>query len=531
MNVFYEEKGAFKVGAILSNNMTSLQVEAPHGKRSKIKISSILLRFDEPLISVFMDCAKKLADDIDINFLWDCCNCDIEFNSNYLATEYFGQPPSPTEAAAVLIKLHSAPMYFYKKGKGCYKSAPPLALKAALISQEKKQHQAEQQSRYAKCLETFILPEEFRPLLPELLYKPDKSSVEWKALNAACNATKLSLLSLLDKCGAIPSSHDYHLHRFQMDYFPNDIEFNIPDDNDKKIGSINDLPIADVIAFSIDDADTTEIDDAFSVTPLSLGNFRIGIHIAAPSLGIIAESPLDKMAAQRLSTVYFPGNKITMLPESVIHQYTLGEKRLCSTVSMYLEVADDFTVTSISSRIEQVRIAANLRRDTLEKDFNEKTLARNAINCTFGHELKLLWNFACKMEFSRGKANDSNNERIDYGFSVEDGNVTIKERRRDSPIDKLVSELMIFVNAEWGKQLANGGVTGIYRSQSGGKVRMSTSPAPHQGLGVSQYAWCSSPMRRYVDLINQRQLISLLRGSPQRIQQSTNIYQEFRRSL
>jgi len=304
-----------------------------------------------------------------------------------------------------------------------------------------------------------------------------------------------------------------------MDYFPNDMEFNIPEDNDKKLSDISDLPISDVVAFSIDDADTTEIDDAFSVTPLSLGSFRIGIHIAAPSLGIIAESPLDKMVAQRLSTVYFPGNKITMLPESVIHQYTLGEKRLCSTVSMYLEVADDFTVTSISSRIEQVRIAANLRRDTLEKDFNEKTLARNDINCTFGQELKLLWDFACKMEFSRGKANDSNNERIDYGFSVENGNVTIKERRRDSPIDKLVSELMIFVNTEWGKQLANGGVAGIYRNQSGGKVRMSTSPAPHQGLGVSQYAWCSSPMRRYVDLINQRQLISLLRG-----QQFTNIY-------
>ena len=512
MNVFYEEKGTFKVGVILSCNMTSLQVEAPYGKRSKIKVTSVLLRFDKPLLSVFMECAKELADDIDINFLWDCCNSDIEFNSNSLATEYYGHSPSPTEAAAVLIKLHSAPIYFYKKGKGYYKSAPPFALKAALISQEKKQHQAAQQSRYVKCLETFILPEEFKPLLPELLYKPDKSSVEWKALNAACTVTKLSLLSLLDKCGAIPSSHDYHLHRFQMDYFPNEIEFNTPEGNDKESSNISNLPIADVVAFSIDDADTTEIDDAFSVTPLSLGSFRIGIHIAAPSLGIIVESPLDKIAAQRLSTVYFPGNKITMLPESVIHQYTLEEKRLCSAVSMYLEVADDFTVTSISSRIEQVRIAKNLRRDTLEKDFNEETLARNNINCTFGHELRLLWNFACKMELSRGKSNDSNNERIDYGFSVEDGNVTIKERRRDSPIDKLVSELMIFVNAEWGKQLANGGVTGIYRNQSSGKVRMSTSPAPHQGLGVSQYAWCSSPMRRYVDLINQRQLVSLLRG-------------------
>ena len=246
MNVFYEEKGTFKVGIVLSSNMTSLQIEAPHGKRSKIKNAAILLRFDEPLVSVFMECAEKLANDIDINFLWDCCNCDIEFNSNLLATEYFGHSPSPVEAAAVLIKLHGSPIYFYKKGKGCYKSAPALALKSALISQEKKKRQAEQQSRYVKCLKTFTLPEEFSSLLPGLLYKPDKNSVEWKALNAACITTKLSLLSLLNKCGAIPSSHDYHLHRFEIDCFPSGIESNIPDNNDKELSDINALPIADV---------------------------------------------------------------------------------------------------------------------------------------------------------------------------------------------------------------------------------------------------------------------------------------------
>ncbi len=512
MNVFYEEGGAFKVGVILSSTMTSLQIEAPYGKRSKIKIPSVLLRFDKPPLSEFIECAKKIADDLDLNFLWECCDCDVEFNSNSLATEYFGYSPSPVEAAAVLIKLHSAPMYFYKKGKGCYKSAPPTALEAALASQGKKRYQAEQQSRYARLLEAFVLPEEFKPLLLDLLYKPDKNSVEWKALDTACAASKLSLPTLLDKCGAIPSSHDYHLNRFLLEHFPNGLGFSMPTDTGTELSNPSDLPIADVVAFSIDDASTTEIDDAFSVTPLPLGSFRIGIHIAAPTLGIIPGSSLDIVAAQRLSTVYLPGSKITMLPENVIHYYTLGEKRLCPTVSMYLDVADDFTVTATSSRIDQVRIAANLRRDTLEDDFNENTLARNNINCDFGQELKTLWNFARKMEYSRGKANDSNNERIDYGFSVKGDNVTIKERRRDSPLDKLVSELMIFVNTEWGKQLANGGVTGIYRNQGGGKVRMSTSPAPHQGLGVSQYAWFSSPMRRYVDLINQRQLVSLLRG-------------------
>lgn len=115
------------------------------------------------------------------------------------------------------------------------------------------------------------------------------------------------------------------------------------------------------------------------------------------------------------------------------------------------------------------------------------------------------------MEALRGKGSDSNNDKIDYSFNVKDDFVMITERRRGSPIDKVVAELMIFVNTEWGKQLADGGVAGIYRNQSGGKVRMSTSPAPHQGLGVSQYAWVSSPLRRYIDLINQRQLIALLR--------------------
>ena len=157
-----------------------------------------------------------------------------------------------------------------------------------------------------------------------------------------------------------------------------------------------------------------------------------------------------------------------MLPETVIHHYTLGEGRLCPALSMYLDVADDFTVTTTHSCIEQVRIAANLRHDTLVEHFNEYTLEKNSFDCVFGQELKTLWHFARKMETSRGKANDSNNEKVEYGFSIKEGNVTINERRRDSPIDKLVSELMIFVNAEWGKQLANGGITGIYRNQSSG---------------------------------------------------------------
>ena len=90
----------------------------------------------------------------------------------------------------------------------------------------------------------------------------------------------------------------------------------------------------------------------------------------------------------------------------------------------------------------------------------------------------------------------------------------IVARERGSPMDKLVAELMIYANATWGEDLQKGGFAGIYRAQTGGKVFMTTEATPHQGLGVAQYAWSTSPLRRAVDLINQRQMLAMLRGEP-----------------
>lgn len=544
MNVFYEEAGTFKVGAILADNNTSLQIETVHGKRSKIKTTSVLFRFDTPPLAEFMSHAQKIAAELDPDFLWECCPQETEFASDTLATDYFGHSPSPVEAAATLLLLQSAPMYFYKKGHGRYKAAPPDALKAALASQEKKRLQAAQQAHYAEQLSQFILPEEFKPLCASLLYKPDKNSPEWKALEAICTEKKLTVIKLMEKCGAIPSSHDYHFNQFVHEHFPGGTGFG--ELEIQPIGdALPDLCHADVAAFSIDDASTTEIDDAFSVTPLTLGSFRIGIHIAAPALGIQLDSSLENAVSSRLSTVYLPGKKITMLPDSVINHFTLAENKLCPVLSLYLDVADDFTIIRTESRLEQIKIAANLRHNVLEQHFNETALSRGDFTHTFSREFSLLWKFACKMENQRGKNNDSNGDKIDYNFEINGEHVMISERRRGSPIDKVVSELMIFVNTEWGKQLTDAGITGIFRSQANGKVKMSISPAPHQGLGVSQYAWSSSPMRRYIDLINQRQIIAMLRNETPPYNKNSNqlliamrdfetaygIYGEFQRAM
>ena len=81
-------------------------------------------------------------------------------------------------------------------------------------------------------------------------------------------------------------------------------------------------------------------------------------------------------------------------------------------------------------------------------------------------------------------------------------------RRRNAPLDRLVAEYMILTNNLWGGLLAKHGVPGIYRSQQAGRVRMSTHALPHEAIGVPQYAWSTSPLRRYVDLVNQWQILA-----------------------
>jgi exoribonuclease-2 len=219
-----------------------------------------------------------------------------------------------------------------------------------------------------------------------------------------------------------------------------------------------------------------------------------------------------------------------MLPDALIHHYTLGETHDCPALSLYVDVASDLRVLGTETRLEMVHIAANLRHETLEIQFNDDTLGNPAVpDYPYRRELEWLRDFAAVLEAGRGKADTV--DRVDYNFKVDGERISIVPRKRGSPIDKVVSELMIFANAHWGGWLAENRIPGIYRAQSGGKTRMTTSPDPHVGLGVDQYAWSSSPLRRYVDLVNQRQLISLVQQTdpayPPRSEQLFSVVREF----
>ncbi|MDD2926779.1 RNB domain-containing ribonuclease, partial [Rhodoferax sp.] len=246
-------------------------------------------------------------------------------------------------------------------------------------------------------------------------------------------------------------------------------------------------------------------------------------------------SAIDQLGRARLSTVYMPGYKITMLPDEVVQKYTLMENTNCPAVSLYvtldeatLEIKDSVT------RLERVHIGANLRHDQLDTIVTTEWLEQPEFMHAHDPQalqhkrdkLSFLYRLAqhlkAQREVVRGKPENFNRPDYNYRLSGNDGaepcgteQVQISVRQRGAPLDLIVSEAMILANSTWGGWLAELGVPGIYRSQAsmlpGVKVRMGTKALPHAGIGVRSYAWSSSPLRRYVDLVNQWQIIACAR--------------------
>ncbi|MBP9743598.1 MAG: RNB domain-containing ribonuclease, partial [Burkholderiales bacterium] len=335
----------------------------------------------------------------------------------------------------------------------------------------------------------------------KLLYKPDKHSPSYKALQHITHELKLTPLEFCHKIGLVSDLPKFFTQCFMSDNFhpENHPSYEIIIADPNAFTQRLDLQI-----FSIDDAATTEIDDAFSVEYKENG-YIVGIHIAAPALN----SSIAQIAADNLSSVYYPGNKLTMLPECIIQQYSLGEAKTLPVVSIYFNIDNEFNIINYTSAVNVVNIAANLRIEELEKIFNYDSLELNH-GYNFENELKLLYQFALKLEEKRGKVSTHTLIK-DYNLGFDGDKIYIKPRIRGNPLDKLVSELMILANCSWGRLLTNSFIPAIYRvKQLNYPVKTTLTPDPHCGLNVDYYTWLTSPLRRATDYINQQQLIGLL---------------------
>ncbi len=527
MYALFEEAGKFQTGRILSEAESSAQIELESGKRVKVKAANLLLKFEKPSPADLMRDAQALSATIELDLAWEFAPED-EFGFADLAREYFSAQATLTEQTAALFRLYEAPHYFRRAGKGRFKKASAEVIAQALAGIEKKKQIQAQIESWAAELGQGTCPAPIQTQLYKILFKPDKNAPEYKAVVEAARATQTAPLALLQKAGAINSAYQFHWQRFLFDNFPKGTGF----PNLQAPAIADELPLADVKAYSIDDSQTTEIDDALSVQGLGTGTVTLGIHIAAPALALKPGDAIDHLGRQRLSTVYMPGYKITMLPDEVVQTYTLQEGRDCPAVSLYATF-DEATLAlqNTETSVERVPIAANLRHDQLDDIVTEAWLNDESFihaagvvepampRAQLAFMFRLAQHLKAQREVVRGKPENFN--RPDYNFRLvgNDGaepkgneQVQISIRQRGAPLDLMVAEAMILANSTWGNWMAELGVPGIYRSQAsllpGVKVRMGTKALPHAGIGVPSYAWSTSPLRRYTDLVNQWQIIA-----------------------
>ena len=525
MYVLFEEAGKFMAGRVMSEAEASAQVELDSGKRVKVKAAQMLLKFDKPAPAALLSEAAALGQTIELELAYEFAS-DAEFGFADLAQDYFSSGATTVQQVAALMRLHEAPHYFRRAGKGRYRKAPAEIVQQALAAIEKKKQIQAQIEAWAADLVAGTCPAPIREQLYKILFRPDKNTPEYKAVVEASKGSQMAPLDLLQKAGAIASAWDFHWQRFLFDLFPKGTGFPAL----QAPAITDDLPLSAVQAFSIDDSHTTEIDDALSLQGLGSGTVTVGIHIAAPGLALTPGSAIDQLGRSRLSTVYMPGYKITMLPDSVVQAYTLIEGRACPAVSLYVTFSEDtLEVQHTETRLERVNILANLRHDQLDQTITREWLEADQADtpadlpvdrATLAFFWRLAQTLKARREVVRGKPETFN--RPDYSFKLDrpsndapptgEETVLIGVRQRGAPLDLMVAEAMILANSTWGQWLASLGVPGIYRSQAsmapGVKVRMGTKALPHAGIGVPSYAWSTSPLRRYTDLVNQWQIIA-----------------------
>lgn len=507
MNLLYEDSGSYKVGRIIAQTDQSYWVETPENTSHKIKKRCAVLSFADSLDG-FLEKAQQLALKIDIKQLWETAG-EQESSFVELASIYFNKTPASIESIALLFQLRAMPMYFYKRANGYFKPATAHALTSALSRIEKNTQAQKQIESWSMALLSGVIPQAISKQWSALLHQPNKESLEYRALDAACKKKGWTPLQLALDLGAIDSVAEYLLDGFLLKYFPEKQEkIDLSIDH-----LLDELPLAKVDAFSIDDEGTIEIDDAFSLSQLANGSYRVGIHIALPAISAMNNKNIEAIVFKRCSTVYLPNQKITMLPKTLIKYFSLVAGNVCPTMSLYVDVNAQHQIYHTETTLEKIIVKKNCSSQEIEALFNNQPLDIAEKDESFDFKKALIWlqQFSLSLQKKDASQSAGKLQKSDYSVVFDQQKISVRERQRGSAVDQLVSGLMVFTNCTWSELLATEHVVAMYRTQNAYRSHTALNPMHHKRLGVSQYAWCTSPLRRAVDFINQCQLIALLR--------------------
>lgn len=469
----------------------------------------------------FLQRVEELFAACDIAALWQTADDQTHSLADLAArfAERMEAPPTTladaTDAAwllAVLKCVVANPIYFYHQNHRII-PRPRAAVEKAQASLAHRRARREQTAQLVAALQTGACPPAIVDEMDNLLYRPDRHHIAY-----------LALKEFLASAETPADEHPHIVHYFLTqkllpdlrDYWQRIFELRWTEVCGADVLAAAEPATAPppqafaasdsaVAAFAIDDEGTIEIDDAFSVQPGSAdGEIKIGVHIAVPSLWM--DVATDSYARARMTSVYFPDVKWTMLPRAVIAACSLSREHARPALSLYFYYHPQTqNWRAGETAYERVRLAATVTPTQLAEQSDippaiAADFAQIQAFCQYvrPHTQPPRHTTAAEDDDTGGET-----EITASDFKIAFDPLRVLKRPRNA-VGNAVETMMRLTNQTWAAWLHAQKAGGIFRANG----KLHTKPPRDQ----PPYMWLTSPLRRYVDLQNQRLLLSQLDG-------------------
>jgi exoribonuclease II len=529
--VEYLDEGAFRAGLVVRDQERHLALVDADGRERMVARDLVMISHPDRRPSRDKAAAalaelraerEALGRELDLNLLWEVVQEQgRSFTAPELADLFFGR--RSTVAASVMLEaLLGDRLYFTRRHMEFMprtaEQVERLRVQADRVRSRSEEYRRTQAlmreilngARVASSADTEALAEELSRYLRNPFARSRELTQMLQAVASEVDPAEAAF-EILDRVGAKPQVPRFaFIAGLRTEFEPEAVE-------EAARVAPSARPLGDAaFAVTIDDEDTVEVDDALSCEPLADGSLRVRVHIALVADFVAKGGAMDREAASRATTVYLPETTIRMLPDRIsceLASLLAGHERPVLTTEAIISPTGELTAASI--RPSRIPIARRL--EYAEAD---RILAAPGADAEAGPMLVRMYEAALKMRERRRMAGALLVHRREAKVRVRDGEIDVRMLDADSPSRTLVAEFMVLSNFVAARYASDNRIPIIYRVQpdSGGEVagqrpRLSLYPEHHAGIGLGYYAQLSSPIRRYADLVMQRQLIAALSGS------------------
>jgi exoribonuclease-2 len=473
----------------------------------------------------------RLKETIDVEGLWELIRDEDEtFDHTYLAQLAFGETITGNHSSAVIRALFENHLYFKMKN-GQFLPNSQEKVEEILRQEAEAAAEAERLRQWSQWLNEVqqgkkVEDPPFRSDIVQLLEQLalyGKEAPEFKAgrellANVGISDIQQARL-LLIKLGVWEEDENLDLLRSGLDVaFSRDQLMASASLTDHEIDLTAREDLRDLSVMTIDGPLTQDFDDAISLERVG-DELHLGVHIADVASVVPIASILDMAAAERASSQYLPRRQIPMFPEDL------------SSNILSLRQGCDRNTISLLARFDRSGALLDYRFAATVVRVRERLLYED-VNAAIEQELsfKDMRQLSQRLRQNRmdqGALNLSLPE-LEVRFD-ENGTLSLELMEQETPSRTIIAEFMILYNWLAARFCTENQIPILFRSQSGPSEKLpldekgylyyvfqqrrklsplsiQTTPGPHTGLGVDAYIHATSPIRRYLDLVNQRQI-------------------------